>query len=87
MERNGRPVDRAVKVEGKMNNNQAYRVLEYMRRNGSITAREADRRLGVMRLASRVSDLRRKGHNIKSTLIRVPTRDGYTRVASYSVVE
>lgn len=69
-----------------MNNNQAYRVLEYMRRNGSITAREAYR-FGVMRLASRVSDLRRKGYNIKSTLIRVPTREGYTRVASYSVVD
>lgn len=61
-------------------------VLEYMRRNGSITAREAYN-LGVMRLASRVSDLKRKGYNITATMIRVPTRYGETRVASYALEE
>lgn len=65
---------------------QNMMVLEYMRRNGSITAREAYN-LGVMRLASRVSDLKRKGYNITATMIRVPTRYGETRVASYSLEE
>lgn len=65
---------------------QNMMVLEYMRRNGSITAREAYN-LGVMRLASRVSDLKRKGYNITATMIRVPTRYGETRVASYALEE
>lgn len=66
---------------------QNMMVLEYMRRNGSITAKVADSQLGVMRLASRISDLRRKGYNITATMIRVPTRYGETRVASYSLEE
>lgn len=43
---------------------QAQRVLDYIREFGSITQLEALRDLGVMRLASRVSDLRREGYNI-----------------------
>ena len=43
---------------------QAQRVLEYIRQFGSITQLEALRDLGVMRLASRVSDLRKQGYNI-----------------------
>lgn len=43
---------------------QAQKVLEYIRQFGSITQLEALRDLGVMRLASRVSDLRKQGYNI-----------------------
>lgn len=43
---------------------QTDRVLAYIREFGSITQLEALRDLGVMRLASRVSDLRRQGFNI-----------------------
>ena len=43
---------------------QAQRVLDYIREFGSITQLDALRDLGVMRLASRVSDLRRAGYNI-----------------------
>lgn len=43
---------------------QAQRVLEYIRQFGSITQLEALRDLGVMRLASRVADLRKMGFNI-----------------------
>ena len=43
---------------------QNERVLEYMRENNGITQLEALRDLGVMRLASRVSDLRKQGYNI-----------------------
>lgn len=43
---------------------QAMRVLEYIRQFGSITQLEALRDLGVMRLASRVADLRKMGFNI-----------------------
>ena len=42
-------------------NRQEERVLRYLSDYGSITSLEAMRDLGVMRLASRICDLRRKG--------------------------
>lgn len=55
---------------------QAQRVLDYMARFGSITQLEALRDLGVMRLASRVSELRKKGHDIAGEMITVENRFG-----------
>lgn len=43
---------------------QAEKVLDYIREFGSITQLEALRDLGVMRLASRISDLRKDGYLI-----------------------
>lgn len=43
---------------------QCERVLKYMRDFGSITPLEAMADLGVMRLAARISDLRRAGYEI-----------------------
>ena len=56
------------------NNNQAQRVLDYIERFGSITQLEALGDLGVMRLASRVSDLRKRGIPIKGETISVKNR-------------
>ena len=53
---------------------QEQRILDYMSQFGSITQLEALRDLGVMRLASRISDLRQKGHDIKSETITVKNR-------------
>ena len=36
---------------------QCERIVEYIKQNGSITAREAMTDLGIMRLASRIADL------------------------------
>lgn len=55
---------------------QAQRVLDYMERFGSITQLEALRDLSVMRLASRVSELRKKGHDITGEMITVENRFG-----------
>lgn len=57
---------------------QAQRVLEYMRQFGSITQLDALRDLGVMRLASRISDLRRDGYDIVSNTEAVKNRYGET---------
>ena len=46
---------------------QNERIMQYMRDFGSISSFEAMRDLGVMRLASRVSDLREAGVRITST--------------------
>ena len=57
---------------------QTERILDYMRVFGSITQLEALKNLGVMRLASRISDLRRQGYKIISTTERVKNRYGET---------
>ena len=43
---------------------QCEKVLEYMKRFGSITQLDALADLGCMRLASRISDLRQQGYPI-----------------------
>ena len=53
---------------------QAERVLDYMEQFGSITQFEALRDLGVMRLASRISDLKKLGYPIHSKTISVKNR-------------
>ena len=45
---------------------QTQRVLDYIRENGSITQMEALNELGCMRLASRISDLKKQGYLITS---------------------
>lgn len=46
--------------------NQNERVLNYIKEFGSITQLDAIRDLGIMRLASRVSDLKKRGVYITS---------------------
>lgn len=58
------------------NPTQAQRVLDYMKDFGSITQLEALRDIGVMRLASRISDLRRSGVAIDSERVAVENRYG-----------
>ena len=55
---------------------QNQRILDYIRQFGSITQLEALRDLGVMRLASRISDLRRMGFSIVSETESVENRFG-----------
>jgi hypothetical protein len=55
---------------------QNERILDYIAEFGSITQLDALRELGVMRLASRVSDLRKQGYNIISTTDTVKNRFG-----------
>ncbi len=60
------------------NPTQAQRVLDYMIEVGSITQLEALSELGVMRLASRIADLRRQGFDIISKSVPVVNRYGET---------
>jgi hypothetical protein len=68
---------------------QCRNVLEFMREHGAITTLQAVNALGVMRLASRVHDLRNAGHDIKVETISVPTREKgkFARVAQYSIIK
>lgn len=53
---------------------QAERVLAYIEHFGSITQIEALKDLGVMRLASRISDLKKQGYPIVSDIEAVKNR-------------
>lgn len=67
---------------------QCERVLDYMQRFGSITAADAVMDLGVYRLAARVSDLRKEGHNITDTMETGRNRYGEkTSYKRYSLEE
>lgn len=69
-----------------MNSNptQCQRILDYMLDHGSITQLEALKDLGVFRLASRISELRKNGHQISSQMVKVENRYGETcRVKRY----
>ena len=53
---------------------QCERVLDYMDRFGSITQLDALKDLGVMRLASRISDLKKMGYPVVSKQEAVKNR-------------
>lgn len=61
-------------MNGHTNPTQEQRVLNYIREHGSITQLEALYELGVMRLASRISSLKKQGINIKGENITVLNR-------------
>lgn len=63
-----------MKVESKPTQN--VRILKYIENYGSITQFQALADLGIMRLASRISDLRRLGHPIVSEFVEVKNRFG-----------
>ena len=58
-------------------------LLSYLDHYGSITPLEAAFDLRCMRLAARVHELRRSGHNIKTEWYKTTTG---TQVASYKLV-
>lgn len=67
---------------------QCQRVVDYMNEFGGITQLEALNELGVMRLASRISDLRRNGVPIRSESHSVTNRFGETcRIKRYSIMK
>ena len=66
---------------------QSERVLSYIEEYGSISQLEALNELGVMRLASRISDLRKHGFPITSEMVTVKNRFGENcKVKRYSLL-
>ena len=62
---------------------QCERVLRHLEDYGSITSLEAMSEYGIMRLASRISDLKDQGYAIVSE--RVTGKNRYEETTSYSV--
>lgn len=68
------------------NPTQCELILAYIAEFGSITPLEAMRDLGVYRLASRISEMKKRGYHIKSEWAAVKTRRGTTsRIKRYSI--
>lgn len=55
---------------------QCEKIMSYMQEYGGITQLDALREFGCMRLASRISDLRRDGMRIKSEMVKAKNRYG-----------
>lgn len=60
---------------------QCERIIQYMKDFGSITTLQAFTDLGCTRLASRVTDLKRQGYDIKSEFVSGKNR--YDETVSY----
>lgn len=67
---------------------QCERILRHLRDFGSITSLEAITEYGILRLASRINDLKRQGYNISAERGKGKNRYGeQTTFAVYRLVE
>lgn len=65
---------------------QNDRILRHLRDHGTITSLEAMQEYGIMRLASRISDLKRSGVPIRREMVSGKNRYGEaTSYARYSI--
>lgn len=68
-------------------NNQIAKIVAYCNKNTWITQREA-LKLGIYRLASRISEMKFCGYYIETEYIRVDNADGTSsRIARYRIVK
>ena len=67
---------------------QNGRIIDYMQKNGSITAMDAMNDLGVMRLASRVHEIKESGIGVERVMQEGVNRFGeVTKFARYFLVK
>lgn len=67
---------------------QCDMILRHLRDYGSITSLEAITEYGILRLASRINDLKRSGHNIMSETKKGSNRYGDTfHYSVYRLIE
>lgn len=66
---------------------QNEKILAYMQSHGSITTLDAIIDIGVTRLAARIYDLKKEGHNIEKSTVFVWSKNQRKQVAvaSYSL--
>jgi hypothetical protein len=62
---------------------QTHCILEHLKNGRQLTALEALNLFGCFRLAARISDIKRKGHNVKSEMVQVGNNK--KKVARYSL--
>ena len=70
-----------------MKTTQTDRVLDYLKRHGTITDTEARGELGVARLASRIDELRKGGWDIQTEMVQGQNRWGdKVRYGEYTLI-
>lgn len=62
---------------------QGSRILDYLKAGNRITPIESLNLFGCFRLGARIWDLKKQGHNIESTMVKL---NNGKRVASYRLV-
>ena len=71
-----------------METNQKEKIIKYLKKHKSITPVDAMFDLGIMRLAARMSDLKKDGYNIQMEMETGKNRYGEpVRYARYSLKE
>lgn len=66
--------------------NQNERILQHIQEHGSITAMEAMQEYGIMRLASRMCDIKKAGFAVRREDVKGKNRFGEeTRFARYTI--
>lgn len=71
--------ERKVKTMEESNATQCALVIEYMKKYGGITTKDADDDLGIMRLGARIHELRQRGLIINDEWVTVINRRGMKR--------
>lgn len=68
--------------------NQKQRIVEYIEKYGSITPMQAIHELGITKLATRISELKQEGYEVRTQILYAPNRYGEnTRFARYSRIK
>ena len=71
-----------------MKTNQIERILEYIKKYGTITDKNARDDLGIQRLGARIYDLKKMGYDITDRWIAVKNRFGETvHIKQYTLLE
>ena len=74
------------KVTVHQKSTQRIQIMRHLKENGTITQLEALREYGIMRLASRISELKKRGEPISKVMRSATNRYGETvRYAEYSL--
>lgn len=67
---------------------QQEKIVKYLNSHATMTAMDAIRAFGCTKLATRISELKRKGYLFEQEMIEVVNSDGSTsRVMSYSLAD
>lgn len=64
---------------------QCTRLLQELRRR-PMTKVQAYKAIGAWNIGARILELRQAGHDIRTDMIEVPSRDGWSKVARYTLV-
>jgi hypothetical protein len=70
-------------LKNEVTKSQCSKILAYLQSGHAITTKIARQICDCERLAARISDLRKKGHNIQTTMIYY----GRVKYASYSLIK